>query len=194
MLLFDLTSWWMSLNGFERLFWSVGLFSNLLFIAYVIVQIFGHDTDADTNVDLDGGDFIFAALSLRSILAFGMFLGYTGVVAMRIGWSFPMAMVAGVLAGGTAAWMAYKLVRLLLRLQESGTMDIENAVGQTATVHLLVPAQSASPGKVMVEIQGALREMDAVSEEDAIPTGATVLVVGVSDEQYLIVQPFDLET
>lgn len=191
MLMFDLTSWWLSLNGFERMFWSVGLFSNLLFIVYVAVQIFGHDTDTDAHVDMDGG-YIFAALSLRSILAFGMFLGYTGVVAMRTGWNFPMAMVAGVFAGILAAWLAYRLVRLLLRLQESGTLDIENAVGQTAAVHLLIPANAAAAGKVMVEIQGALREMDAISEEEEIPTGATVLVVGISEEQYLIVQPFSL--
>jgi membrane protein implicated in regulation of membrane protease activity len=121
-----------------------------------------------------------------------MFLGYSGVVAMHIGWSFPMAMLAGVLAGATAAWLAYKLIRLLLRLQESGTLDIENAVGQTGAVHLYIPARGAGTGKVMVEIQGALREMDAVSEEEDIPTGTSILVVGVSDEQHLIVQPFSL--
>jgi hypothetical protein len=42
----------------------------------------------------------------------------------------------------------------------------------------------------MVEVQGALREMDAISEEEAIPTGQPILVVGVTDDGALIVQPF----
>ena len=67
---------------------------------------------------------------------------------------------------------------------------MQNAIGQTGEVYLAIPAGMHGAGKVMVEVQGALREMDAVSEEASIPNGQPVLVVGLTDEGALIVQPF----
>lgn len=186
----DLAAWWQALSGAEQLFWAIGLISNALFAVYLIMQFAGgHDTDVhDGDVpDLDAG---FTILSLRSLLAFGMFMGYTGVVALRLGGGWLTALIAGVAAGVLAAWMAWRLLRIILRLQSSGTLDMQNAIGQTGEVYLAIPAGMHGAGKVMVEVQGALREMDAVSEEVAIPNGQPVLVVGLTDEGALIVQPF----
>ena len=186
----DLATWWQALGGAEQLFWAIGLISNALFAVYLLMQFAGgHDTDIhDTDVpDADAG---FTILSLRSLLAFGMFMGYTGVVALRLGGGWFTALAAGVAAGVLAAWLAWRLLRLILRLQSSGTLDMQNAIGQTGEVYLAIPAGMQGAGKVMVEVQGALREMDAVSEEASIPNGQPVLVVGLTDEGALIVQPF----
>lgn len=186
----DLASWWQALSNAEQWFWAIGLISNVLFAVYLIMQFAGgHDTDVhDTDIsDLDAG---FTVLSLRSLLAFGMFMGYTGVVALRLGGGWLTALIAGVAAGILAAWLAWRLLRIILRLQSSGTLDMQNAIGQTGEVYLPIPASLHGAGKVMVEVQGALREIDAVSEDAAIPNGQPVLVVGLTDEGALIVQPF----
>lgn len=178
------------MSGAEQWFWAIGLVSNALFAVYLIMQFAGgHDTDVhDGDVpDLDAG---FTILSLRSLLAFGMFMGYTGVVALRLGGGWLTALIAGVTAGVLAAWLAWRLLRIILRLQSSGTLNMQNAIGQTGEVYLAIPAGMHGAGKVMVEVQGALREMDAVSEEASIPNGQPVLVVGLTDEGALIVQPF----
>ena len=192
-MLLNLMTWWESLAGAEQWFWAIALVSNVLFALYLVAQFAGgHDADVDTDVEFDHADAGFAVLSLRSLLAFGMFLGYTGVVVIRQGGGWFLALLIGVAAGVLAAWLAWRLLRAILRLQSSGTLDLENAVGQTGEVHLQIPAQnSGGSGKVMVEIQGALREMDALSEGESIPTGAPVLVVGITDEGVLIVQPFE---
>lgn len=188
-MLSDIFSWWQSLEDAEQVFWSLGLISNGLFIVYIAVQFHGgHDSDLHAVGEPDAG---FAILSLRSLLAFGMFMGYTGVVALRLGGSWAVALLAGTAGGVLAAWLAWRLLRAVLRLQSSGTLDLQNAVGLTGFVHLRIPAGMAGTGKVMIEVQGALREMDALSEEGDIPTGQTVLVVGLTDdEDALIVQPF----
>ena len=171
----------------EQLFLGIGLVSNALFVIYVIIQFtVGHDSEFHLE-DVDAG---FAILSLRSLLAFGTFMGYTGVVTLRLGGGWLPALIAGLAAGILAAWLAWRLLQLLLRLQVSGTLDEQNAIGQTGTVHLYIPAHMSDTGKVMLEVQGALREMDAISEEEAIPTGQPVLVVGIADSGALIVQPF----
>lgn len=186
----DLATWWQALSNAEQWFWAIGLISNVLFVVYLLMQFAGsHDTDVpDGDVpDLDAG---FTILSLRSLLAFGMFMGYTGVVSLRLGGNWFVALVAGIAAGILAAWLAWRLLRIILRLQSSGTLDLQNAIGQTGEVYLPIPAGLNGAGKVMVEVQGALRELDAVSEEASIPNGQPVLVVGLTDEGALIVQPF----
>lgn len=202
----DITTWWQALSAPEQWFWAIGLISNALFAIYVIMQFAGgHDTEfhsSDVDVsgvdvsDVDSGDAGtdtdtgFTILSLRSLLAFGMFMGYTGVATLRLGLNWFFALITGVGAGMLAAWLAWRLLRLILHLQSSGTLDMHNTIGQTGTVHLQIPAIGEGTGKVMVEVQGALREMDAVSEEGSISTGDTIIVVGTTDEGNLIVQPF----
>ncbi|TNE65079.1 MAG: hypothetical protein EP344_03165 [Bacteroidetes bacterium] len=196
-MLLDLMSWWEALGNAEQWFWAIALVSNVLFALYLVVQFAGgHDTDIDgdvdvgTDIEVHDGDTGFTILSLRSLLAFGMFMGYSGVVAMSLGTGWFVALLIGLAAGTLAAWLAYRLLRLVLRLQSSGTLDIQNSIGQTGQVYLPIPAQAGGMGKVMVEIQGAMRELDAVSESEAIPTGTEVLVVGLTDDDILIVQPF----
>ncbi|MCB0531370.1 MAG: NfeD family protein [Lewinellaceae bacterium] len=191
-MLLNLFNWWESLGGAEQWFWAIALIFNVLFALYLVVQFSGgHDTDVDGDFDLDDADAGFAVLSLRSLLAFGMFMGYTGVVVIRQGGGWLFALLAGTAAGTLAAWLAWRLLRTILRLQSSGTLELENTIGQTGEVHLQIPALSKGTGKVMVEVQGALREMDAVSESESIPTGAAILVVGLTDDGTLIVQPFE---
>ncbi len=190
-MLLDLSTWWFALGTVERTFWTFGLVSNAFFVLYVVMQLLGgHDSDAPDSHHPGDADAGFTLLSIRSLLSFGMFMGYTGVVATRLGAGLFAALVAGAGAGVLAAWLAWRLLRLLLRLQSSGTLDMQQAIGQTGEVHLRIPARLGGTGKVMLQVQGALREMDAVSESDEIPTGAPILVVALTDDGTLIVQPF----
>ena len=111
-MLHDLTNWWNALGGAEQVFWAISLISNTLFVAYVLVQwTGGHDSDwHPEHIDTD-----FAILSVRSLLAFFMFMGWTGVIVLRQNGSVLLAVATGVLAGWLAAWLAYRLFRLLMR-------------------------------------------------------------------------------
>ncbi|MBV6441505.1 MAG: hypothetical protein DYG98_06190 [Haliscomenobacteraceae bacterium CHB4] len=189
-MLLDLTNWWQSLDGAAQFFWATGLISNVLFLVYLAVQFTGHH---DADLVAGDADLGFAILSIRGLLAFGMFMGWTGVVALGLGASLPVALLAGVAAGLFAAWLVYKMLRLLLRLQASGNFEQYNAVGKTGTVYLPIPARGKGAGKIMAEVQGALRELEAVSEGDAIPTGTPVLVVGLDDNDVPVVEPFSLK-
>ncbi len=187
-MLLDLTTWWQQLPFSEQIFWSIGLISNVLFVIYVAAQVLGgHDTDIDAGPESSD----LGILSIRGLLAFGMFMGWTGLIVLQAGLGMTAALVAGALAGILASWLAWRLIRLLLRLQVSGTLDLERVIGQTGSVHLYIPARQQNTGKVMVEVQGALREFDVVSEAEAIPTGTPILIVGRTEEGVFIAQPFD---
>lgn len=184
----DIAAWWQHLPPSEQIFWAIALISNVLFGIYVALQFLGGH-DSDIHHDHDGP--YWGILSIRGILAFGMFLGWAGLVALRAGFSMPAALVIGTAAGFVAAWLAWRLILLLLRLQVSGTLDPEQVVGLTGEVHLRIPAHQQGAGKIMVEAQGALRELEAISESEAIPTGSAIRIVGLTEEGIFIAQALE---
>jgi membrane protein implicated in regulation of membrane protease activity len=179
------TTWYSGLQAAEQFFFIVGIISNLLFFLYVALQLLGgHDADMpDHPIDFD-----FALLSVRSLLAFGMFLGWTGLIVLKSGLGLPLAIAAGVSAGLLAAWLAWLLLKTMFRLQQSGNLELQNAYRQIGTVYLAIPARGNGKGKVQIVVQGALRELEAVSDDAEIPTGTKVIVCDIADNQLVVMQ------
>ena len=62
-------------------------------------------------------------------------------------------------------------------------MEITNAIGQSGEVYLTIPAKKAGNGKVQLVVQGALRTINAVTEDtDDIKTGSLIEVVSIENE------------
>ena len=66
---------------------------------------------------------------------------------------------------------------------------MNDALFQTGEVYLTIPETKRGQGKVHINIQGSMREMDAITEGKKLPTGATVRVIEVIDEKILLVEP-----
>jgi membrane protein implicated in regulation of membrane protease activity len=179
------TTWYSGLQAAEQFFFIVGTISNLMFFLYVALQLLGgHDTDMPEHpIDVD-----FALLSVRSLLAFGMFLGWTGLIVLKSGLGLPLAVAAGVVAGLLAAWLAWLLLKTMLRMQQSGNLELQNAYHKTGIVYLAIPAKGNGSGKVQIAVQGALRELDAVSDDAEIPTGTKIIVCDITDNQLVVMQ------
>ena len=175
---------WQELTHIEHFFFIIGGVSNVLFILYVAYQFMGGD-----DIDVDG-DVGFALFSFRGVTSFGMFLGWAGFLTLRSGNSLFLAIIAGIIAGSIAVWLAYHLIKFLLKFQSSGTLDLNRAIGKRGTVYLVIPPKNEGFGKVNITIQGALRELEAVTDGDAIPTGEAVLVFAITEGGQLLVKPF----
>jgi hypothetical protein len=118
-------------------------------------------------------------LSVRTVAAGAAFFGGAGWVAMSEGAPVALALGVALVAGILALVGAAFLMRSLLRLEADGTPVIEGAVGLPARVYLAVPGHRAGMGKVHVTLQNRTVEYQAVSSQDALPTGADVIVVDV---------------
>ncbi|AHG88420.1 hypothetical protein J421_0883 [Gemmatirosa kalamazoonensis] len=117
--------------------------------------------------------------SLRALSAGLAFFGLTGYGLLRAGWGTPAVLGLSVVAGVAALVVVAVLLRLMLRLESDGTVRIENAVWQPATVYVPIPGARAGAGKVTLSLQGRLVEYQAVTGEGALPTGTPVTVVDV---------------
>ena len=76
----------------------------------------------------------------------------------------------------------------MLKIQSDGTMNIRNALGMSGEVYIPIPAKREFAGKVMVKVQDQYTEFEAVTdEEEKIPTGSQVTVIGITKGTTLIV-------
>ena len=164
----------------------------------------GIDLDGDgipDGIDLDGdgvpdelehdGEHGGAGLhlfSLRGIVAALAVYGWAALAVSRAGHPWIMALVVGLIMGAAAMVAVAVVMKLFLRLQSDGTVDVHNAVGLTGEAYLTIPAERSGKGKVNVVIQETMTECAAVTDEtEPIPTGASVTVVGLTRERELIV-------
>lgn len=144
------------------------------------------DGEVDSGGQEQGG---LRLLTLRGIVAFFCLFGWSGLLFCQIGLHWLLALFLAVQAGIVGMVAVAFVLREALRLQSDGTLDIRNALGKHGSVYLTVPPGRSGVGKVNVLVQEQLREFEAVTEEEsAIPTGAEVLVSGITGGDTLVVK------
>jgi len=192
MLLSISTGWWEGLSGAGQAFWGISIVFSVLFVIQFVLSLIGVDFDLDMDGDTDtdfGMDADFSLFSIRSIIAFFTFFGWTGVLMLDAGFGVWMAVAgastSGFLAMVIVGYMMYKFTQF----DESGTFNPNSAINHTGEVYLFIPAAKTGYGKIHLKLKGALKEMDAVTDETLeIPTGAKVKVVEVLDDNLLLVK------
>jgi len=192
----ELSAWWDTLSTLQKIHWWIAIPSTIVFIIQLIILLAGggaDDVDIDADVDVDHdfdsdvGDGMHL-FSVKSIIAFLMFYGWSGLAAIQYGvvawWGITLISLGiGFLMMLFTAWLFF----MLLKLQQSGTMDIENAIGQQGEVYLTIPAKKGGTGKIQIIVQGALRTLDAVTEDtEDIKTGMFVEVVQVTNDILIV--------
>ncbi len=195
----NISEWWSALSVLQKVHWAIAIPSTLVFLIQLIITLTA-GADSDLDVDHDGdftgdhddfsgehadGMHIF---SVKSILAFLMFYGWGGLVAiekgMHIWWGVSaISLILGTIMMLFTAWIFF----MLLKLQSSGTMNIDNALGKEGEVYLTIPAKKNGTGKVQIIIQGSYRTLDAVTEDiEDIKTGSFVEVVEVVNDTLVV--------
>ncbi|MXX61044.1 MAG: hypothetical protein F4112_14730 [Holophagales bacterium] len=183
------SSWWGSLEGAYRVFYALGIVSALALLVQVILTVFGLD-DLFDAADGDG----VSLLSLRTVSGFLAGFGWTGVVMMRAGYSTLAASIGGTVVGLLFAGLLFLIMRVMMGLRHSGTIDYRNAVGVAGKVYAPIGASLEKPGQVEVLVQGRLRTVAAMTRHDQdLPTLARIRVVDLLDQNTLLVAPLDAE-
>lgn len=181
--------WWGSLEGAYRVFYGLGIVSALALLIQVVLAVFGLD-DVFDAAEGDGA----SPLSLRTVTGFLAGFGWTGVVMMRAGYSVFAASIGGALAGLLFGGVLFLVIRVMMSLRHSGTIDYRNAVGVAGKVYAPIGAGLKKPGQVEVLVQGRLRTVAAMTRHDRdLPTLTRIRVVDTLDQNTLLVAPLDAE-
>ncbi|MDD4297211.1 MAG: hypothetical protein PHC69_09665 [Ruminiclostridium sp.] len=149
------------------------------------------DTAIDTDSDSEDGNVTgtLRLFTLRGLIAFFSVGGWTGIFAIDQGAPPPLSIFLAFAAGFAAMYFVAWSVRLILRMQHSGNIRHENAVGKDGEVYLTIPDNGI--GKVNVIVQDRLCEMNATARAGRdIKTGEKIVVIGVVSGGLLLVTPY----
>jgi len=201
--------WIEALTGLQKAFFIIGVIGSMVFLIQFVLMLIGGDShgDADVSVDTSGaGDFNGAPhgtevdavhadsdlglklLSIQSLSVFLMMFGLVGLAVSKGGkYGDGVAFVVGIGVGFLFMYLVAKMFAFFKSLQNSGTLDLRNAIGQEARVYLTIKPDE--PGQVEIVVQEHLKILSARSRDNSkIPTDARVRVVRVANN-VLIVEP-----
>ena len=173
-------------SGIEYFFLICAAIGGFFVLVRLITQFMGADSEADLDSDLTidshhaDPDVGFQFLSLHGLSAFFMMFGLVGLALYRQSEAgLPISLLGAVAAGLGAVFVIGKIFQGAAKLQVSGTLRTEDAIGSTGTVYLTIPEKGI--GRVNVTFQNHLREFDAREKNGAaVPAGTSIRVVQVT--------------
>ena len=192
-------TWWTTLNGLQQTLWVLSLLSTTFFTVSTLLSFVGvgdmdFDVDVDMDVDMDvNADADLAAfessgygaevleyLSLRNIAAFTLGFSWTGILFYEsLG---TLALLIAVPAGAGFAYLNQWLTKMMLRLESSGNVNLQETLGHSARVSVEVDAARAGKGKVIVRLLERELELLAITEDtQALKRGQRVQIYNVED-------------
>ena len=214
------TTWWISIGLMGQIFALAAIPMTIVMILQAVLMLIGIGSmgaieggdgggdalDGSGNIDGDASyDAVVDAnatgvqgvhhdpvkfFTVRGIVAFFALGGWAGLAALSVGWSPILAIPIALLTGAAAMALASAVIRLLLRMQQSGNLDYRNAINLEADVYIAIPPTRTGFGKVTLVFQERFVEVDAVTDnETAIKVGSKVRVIGLDGNSRVVVEP-----
>lgn len=180
-LLFDL-------KGIEFVLWCIALLFSLLFVVQMIISFFvGGDGDID-DTGSDGHGDAFQFFTIRNLIIFFTMFGWSGLAAYNAGLNNAATIIIALFAGISMIALLYMFMRNANRLRNSGTLQMKNTVDQVGETYLRIPAKRSGTGKIHVQVQGRLMELDAMTDDNEdIATGRPIQVVRTLNNSIVLV-------
>jgi hypothetical protein len=181
-----------NMTSLQITFWVTAMIGSLIFLVLFALSLLGADSDADmdTDTEMDGDMGIgIQFFTFKNVMAFFTIFGWTGIACldkdMSNGASIAIAVVAGL---AMMVLMAFMFL-WISKLSESGTLKIENSVGNVGEVYLSIGANRSRIGKISIDVQGSRRELSALTdEEEDLKQGAVIKVTTVISGELLLVE------
>ncbi|MFC5282553.1 hypothetical protein [Pedobacter alpinus] len=188
-----MNNWWASLDTFDQTIWLITIPVTVIFVLQMIFTFLGMDSNNDLDADFDGdmssehGQAPFQLFTFRNFTNFLLGFGWTVICFKNVIPNQGILILLGVIVGCALVAAVMYIFISMTKLSQQGNMDINNALNQTAEVYLTIPAKKTGLGKVHIQIQGTLREIDAITLGDKIPTGSQVKILSVTKNNLLLV-------
>jgi hypothetical protein len=187
-----MTEWWNALLIERQIFYGIGIISLGILLIQMLLTVIGldghHDADVSGHGDHDSG---IGLITVRTVTAFFVGFGWTGVIMLNNGYSVVAAIAAGSAVGTAFLLATWFLIHNLLRLQSSGgNVDYNNAIGSVGTVYTTIPAAEAGGGQLELMIQGRLMMAEAYTKASgSLKPSSKAKVVALIGRSTLLVEP-----
>ena len=186
-------AWFTALTLFEKIYWVTAIVATVVMVIFILLMFIGGDADGidgDVDAEIDGDTGVdFQFLSFKNLSGFFAIFGWAGIACMDAGLGKGATIGISVICGLLMMFAMASLFYYLGKLQSSGTLNLKNALHLIGEVYLTIGATRTSMGKVSIKVQGTLRELDALTDENSdLVMGNVVRVKEVTDNGILIVE------
>ncbi|MBD0831078.1 hypothetical protein [Aestuariibaculum sediminum] len=188
-----MVEWFSNLEIFPRIYWGIALIASCVFIIMIILTFIGGDSDGleletDAEIETDTG-IGFQFITFKNLVGFFTIFGWSGIACLDSGLSKPVTVVISIIMGLLMMTIMAAMFFYMRKLNHSGTLNFKNAIGGVGEVYLTIGANRSSIGKAHVRIQGALRELEALTDSPTnLKSGTVIKVKDVTPNGILIVE------
>jgi hypothetical protein len=171
--------WYSSLELFPKIYWSIALVGSVIFLITLMLSLVGGDADlgdVDAEIEADTG-IGFQFITFKNLVGFFTIFGWSGIACMDAELSETATIIISFVSGLAMMMVMAAMFYYMQKLAASGTLNYTNAIGAIGEVYLTIQPKRASIGKVHVRIQGSLRELEAITNQDETLISGTVIVV-----------------
>ncbi|MBQ4408966.1 MAG: hypothetical protein II852_18360 [Bacteroidales bacterium] len=191
-------TWWESLSGIYRFFWSASIITSVIFVVMVILSVIGGDSDADADFDGDGdaggdadmgGGMMSYILSFKTLMAFLLGASWTGLSALYQGWSIFAIALVSVLSGILMMALMAFLLSMFVKLQHDSTLEMSNTIGTSGVAYVTIPANGGTGGQVEILVNNSYKTFEAITDEATpIATEEPIVVADLLEGNVLLVR------
>ncbi|MES2628223.1 MAG: serine protease [Bacteroidota bacterium] len=180
------------LDPLLKTFWFIAIPSSLIFIIQSVLTLIGLDSgdglEADFDGDLSETDAPFQLFSFRNLIHFLLGFSWAGISFYSLISNHGILITIAVLTGLLFILVFFLVIRQLLKLAENNSFRIENTLHKTGEVYLAIPPARSGKGKILISVNGAFHELEAMTEQEGIPSNATIKVTRIENNHILIVE------
>ncbi len=167
----------------QQLFWTVAIVASMLLIILMVYQLFSEESIPETSPLHKP----FIQLDARSVLIFFAVFGWAAALVSHFDFSFQKASIYGLAIGVIIVLLAgiYRLPHWFF--QKNAEVILES----TGKVLQSIPPHQAGIGKVHLNRQRVPATVNAVTQGRELPVGSPIRVIGMLDNNTLLVEPLD---
>ncbi|MBQ9384156.1 MAG: NfeD family protein [Ruminiclostridium sp.] len=127
--------------------------------------------------------------TVQGIITFLCVFGWVGEVSYIL-WGVPaVSIAAGLVLGAVGMFGVAKLLSASRKLAQNGTLNVNNLLGASGTVYLVIPADGENSGKVSIASGERLVEFDAITDSgEQLPDGTPIRVIDIRSGNLLVVE------
>ncbi|WP_418602205.1 hypothetical protein [Hwangdonia sp.] len=182
-----MAEWFSNLDLLLKIYWLIAIISSLVFTIVIILAFTGGDTDEFEDLDADTG-IGFQFITFKNLVGFFTIFGWSGIACIEAGLSKPLTVIISLLSGMVMMVIMAAMFYFMRKLTDSGTLNYKNAIDAIGEVYLTIGANRSKMGKVSIQVQGSLRELDALTDSfTPLKSGTIIKVVDVTNNGILIV-------
>lgn len=181
-----------NLEPLLKTFWFVAIPTSLIFIVQTVMTFIGVDAtdgiEPDFDSNLDGADTPFQLFSLRNLINFLLGFSWTGIAFYTTLSDRLILITLSLGVGILFVYLFFLIIKQIQKLAEDNSFKISNTLNKTAEVYLTIPEKKSGQGKIIISVNGAFHELNAMTENDKIESGSVVKVIKIENDTILIVE------